>query len=116
VGKIRYACHNNKDKAVIRLNVEKHLYMTHKLLAPTYRVQVAGLGYPLNSITTKRDPQMGSIDHTTSQNYTKNHVDPIPCHNHAKTIPNPSILIERGSQTSCNRKLGYHDSCIICKG
>jgi hypothetical protein len=25
-------------------------------------------------------------------------------------------LIERGSQTAYNRKLGYHDSCTLCKG
>jgi hypothetical protein len=28
----------------------------------------------------------------------------------------PNQLIERGSQTACNRKLGYHDSCTLCKG
>jgi hypothetical protein len=33
---------NNKDKAVIRLNAEKHLYLTHQLLAPIYYVKVAG--------------------------------------------------------------------------
>jgi hypothetical protein len=41
VGKIWYAYHNNKDKAIIRLNVEKHLYLTLKLLAPIYYVKVA---------------------------------------------------------------------------
>jgi hypothetical protein len=28
-----YADHNNKDKAVIRLKAEMHIYLTHKLLA-----------------------------------------------------------------------------------
>jgi hypothetical protein len=31
---------NNNDKAIIRLYVEIHLYMTHKLLAPIYYVKV----------------------------------------------------------------------------
>jgi hypothetical protein len=44
-----------------------------------------------------------------------NHIDstkarPIPSHSH------PIHLIKRGSQTACNRKLGYHDSCTHCKG
>jgi hypothetical protein len=30
--------HNIKDKAVIRLNTEKYLYMTLKLLAPIHYV------------------------------------------------------------------------------
>jgi hypothetical protein len=34
--------HNNKDKAVIRLNAENHLYLTHQLLAPIYYVKVVG--------------------------------------------------------------------------
>jgi hypothetical protein len=34
---------------------------------------------------------------------------PIPSHSH------PNHLIKRGSQTACNRKLGYHDSCTLCK-
>ncbi len=25
-------------------------------------------------------------------------------------------LVKRGSQTACNRKHGYHDSCTLCKG
>jgi hypothetical protein len=33
---------NNKDKGVIRLNAEKHLYLTLKLLAPIHYVKVAG--------------------------------------------------------------------------
>jgi hypothetical protein len=28
----------------------------------------------------------------------------------------PNHLIERGYQTACNRKLGYHGSCTLCKG
>jgi hypothetical protein len=28
----------------------------------------------------------------------------------------PNQLIERGSQTTCNRKLNYHDSCTLCNG
>jgi hypothetical protein len=35
---------------------------------------------------------------------------PIPSHSH------PNHLIKRGSQTACNRNLGYHDSCTLCKG
>jgi hypothetical protein len=35
---------------------------------------------------------------------------PIPSHSH------PNHLIKRGFQTACNRKLGYHDSCTLCKG
>jgi hypothetical protein len=31
-------------------------------------------------------------------------------------IPKPYPLCERGSQTACNCKLGYHDSCTLCKG
>jgi hypothetical protein len=36
-----------------------------------------------------------------------------------KIIPNHTIpfhLIKRESQTACNRKLGYHDNCTLCKG
>jgi hypothetical protein len=35
---------------------------------------------------------------------------PIPSHFHL------NHLIKRGSQTACNHKLGYHDSCTVCKG
>jgi hypothetical protein len=28
----------------------------------------------------------------------------------------PIHLIKRGSQTACNRKLGYHDSYTLCRG
>jgi hypothetical protein len=43
------------------------------------------------------------------------HISPI------KSWPNPSLLhpnhlIKRGSQTACNHKLGYHDSCTLCRG
>jgi hypothetical protein len=30
-------------------------------------------------------------------------------------LSQPYQLIKRGSQTACNRKLGYHDSCTFCK-
>jgi hypothetical protein len=30
-------------------------------------------------------------------------------------IPIQSNLIEKGSHTSCNRELGCHDSCTLCK-
>jgi hypothetical protein len=30
-----------------------------------------------------------------------------------KSISSNTHLIERGSQTACNRKLGYHDSCTL---
>jgi hypothetical protein len=33
---------NNKDKAVIRLKAEMHLYLTHQLLASIYYVIVTG--------------------------------------------------------------------------
>jgi hypothetical protein len=33
-----------------------------------------------------------------------------------KAIPFNTHLIERGSQTTCNHKLGYHDSCTLCIG
>jgi hypothetical protein len=33
---------DNKDKTVIRLNAEKYIYLTLKLLAPIYYVKVAG--------------------------------------------------------------------------
>jgi hypothetical protein len=36
-----YVVYNNKDKDVIRLKAEMHLYLTHKLLAPNYYVKVA---------------------------------------------------------------------------
>jgi hypothetical protein len=48
------------------------------------------------------------IQHMTKVN-TKSHTL-------TKSIPSNTHLIERGSQTACNRKLGYHDSCIHCKG
>jgi hypothetical protein len=41
-------------------------------------------------------------------------------HSSTKTTPRPRTqpnhLIKRGSQTTCNRKLTYHDSCTLCKG
>jgi hypothetical protein len=60
---------NNKDKAIIRLNAEKHLYMTQWLLSHIYYVKVAGLNYLLSWIikyTTQCDPQGDSIGHTAS--------------------------------------------------
>jgi hypothetical protein len=36
-------------------------------------------------------------------------------HSH-KPIPSNTHLIESGSQTTCTRKLSYHDSCTLCKG
>jgi hypothetical protein len=33
---------NNKEKAIIRLNAEKHLYLAHQLLAPIHYVKVVG--------------------------------------------------------------------------
>jgi hypothetical protein len=34
-----------------------------------------------------------------------------------KPIPSPSKPSnQKGSQTTCNRKLGYHDSCTLCRG
>jgi hypothetical protein len=35
---------------------------------------------------------------------------PAPSHSH------PNHLIKRGSQTACNCKLDYHDSCALCEG
>jgi hypothetical protein len=37
-------------------------------------------------------------------------------HTLTKPIPSNTHLIKRGSQSTCNRKLGYHDSCTLCKG
>jgi hypothetical protein len=37
-------------------------------------------------------------------------------HTLTKSIPFNTHLIERGSQTTYNHKLGYHDSCTLCKG
>jgi hypothetical protein len=63
-----YAWYNDKDNAVVRLNAEKHLYMTLKLLSPIQYVKATGWNYPLSLIkyTTHRDPQGDSIDHTAS--------------------------------------------------
>jgi hypothetical protein len=36
-------------------------------------------------------------------------------HTLTKPIPSNTHLIERGSQTSCNRKLGYYDNCTLCR-
>jgi hypothetical protein len=33
-----------------------------------------------------------------------------------KPIPSITHVISRGFQTTCNHKLGYHDSCILYKG
>jgi hypothetical protein len=56
-----------------------------------------------------------SISQGMATQAQSNHKDstktqPIPPHSH------PIHLIKRGSQTACNRKLGYHDSCTLCKG
>jgi hypothetical protein len=37
---------NNKDKVVVKWKAEMHLYLTLKLLAPNYYVQVVGHYYP----------------------------------------------------------------------
>jgi hypothetical protein len=49
---------------------------------------------------------------TKAQSYHKDSTKawPIPPHSH------PNHLIKRGSLTTCNHKLGYHDSCTLCKG
>jgi hypothetical protein len=47
----------------------------------------------------------GTTDHMVSQSYIKSY----------PTIPFPNHLIEKGSQTACNRELGYHYSCTLCK-
>jgi hypothetical protein len=44
--------------------------------------------------------------HTNLDDLYQNHSShPIPYH-----------LVKRGSQTACNRKHSYHDSCTLCKG
>jgi hypothetical protein len=48
----------------------------------------------------------GTMNHTVPQSYIKPDA----------TIPFPNHLIKRGTQTACNRKLDYHDSCTLCKG
>jgi hypothetical protein len=48
------------------------------------------------------------VEHRTKVN-TKSHTL-------TKPIPSNTHLIERGSQTTCNRKLGYHDSCTLYRG
>jgi hypothetical protein len=90
-----------------------HLYMTLKLLALIYLVKVAGWNHPLSLITTKCDPQGVTIDHSASQSYTKNHLNPIPYpnHSHIKIIPSNLGRIS----TACNRKLDYYDSCTLWK-
>jgi hypothetical protein len=75
-----------------------HLYLTHRLLAHIYYVKVASWSYPLSLFTTKCDPQRGSIDHMTPHRLDQNH------------------LVKRGSQTACNHKHDYHDSCTHYKG
>jgi hypothetical protein len=55
-----------------------------------------------------------SISQGATTQAQSNHKDstktwPILPHSH------PSHLIKRGSQTACNRKLDYHDSCTLCK-
>jgi hypothetical protein len=47
---------------------------------------------------------------TQSNHLNPTKARPIPPHSH------PIHLIKRGSRTACNHKLGYHDSCILCKG
>jgi hypothetical protein len=47
----------------------------------------------------------GTKDHTYS---TK--TKPKPYHSQ------PNHVIERGSQTACNSKFGYHDSCTLYRG
>jgi hypothetical protein len=44
------------------------------------------------------------------------HTNPYDLHQNIPTIPYPNHLIWGGSQTACNLKLGYHDSCTLCKG
>jgi hypothetical protein len=35
-----HACHNNKDKVVVRLYAEKHIHLTYRLLAHIYYVKI----------------------------------------------------------------------------
>jgi hypothetical protein len=37
-------------------------------------------------------------------------------HTLTEPIPSNTHLIERGSQTACNRKLDYHDNCTLYRG
>jgi hypothetical protein len=52
---------DNKDKVVIRFNVEKHIYLTLKSRTPIYYVKIAGWNYPLSLIITKCGPQKGLL-------------------------------------------------------
>jgi hypothetical protein len=57
-------------------------------------------------LISKYDPQRGSIDHMTPHRLDQNYS------NH----PTPYHLVKRGSQNTCNRKHGCHDSCTLYKG
>jgi hypothetical protein len=93
---------NNKDKTV-----EMHLYLTPHLLAPKLLSKSCMLRLPnYVELVSKYNPQRGSIDHMTPHRLDQNHS------NH----PTPYHLVRRGSQTTCNCKHDYHDSCTLCKG
>jgi hypothetical protein len=44
------------------------------------------------------------------------HTNPYDLHQNHCNHPTPYHLAKKGSLTACNRKLGYYDSCTLCKG
>jgi hypothetical protein len=93
-----------------------HLLLTHKLLAHIYYVKVEGwtTQYPKLS---KICPQRLFVPHRTlshrRQGLLSHRGQGLP--QRLTLSPKPisfiAHLISRGSQTTCNRNFGYHDSC-----
>jgi hypothetical protein len=84
-----------------------HIQLIHWLLAYYLLEQCCRLKLPINLNL--------SIWQSMATQAQSNHIDStkdrlIPSYSH------PIHLIKRGSQTACNRKLGYHDSCTHYKG
>jgi hypothetical protein len=44
------------------------------------------------------------------------HTNPYDLHQNRSNHSIPYHLVKIGSQTACNRKHDYHDSCILCNG
>jgi hypothetical protein len=51
VQKIMICRYNNKGKVVVRLNVEKHLHLTHKLLASYLLSYSYRSNYPISKLS-----------------------------------------------------------------
>jgi hypothetical protein len=109
-----YACYNNKDKIVLKVNSRKA--HTLRLINPKHHIY-----YVISALDmTKLNHRTNTIGYSTysSMGYTTQSQLPTaidqPEHNQPKPSHNPLILW--GFQTTHNREHYYHDSRALYRG